>query len=91
MRTTAEKDAPCDACGGVVPAGTQLTWQPGPPGLPVRVTHRVCPGAVVARVPVQVATAVWDALDAVELSGFPPDDPIPLLLTKHGEAVLAWS
>jgi len=86
---TPDKDGSCDACGELVAAGTRATWQEGPPA--GRLTHRVCPGSYVDIVPAALGPVVWDTVELVELSAFPPDEPIPLELTPGARLALAWA
>jgi hypothetical protein len=84
-----EKDESCAACGEVVAAGTRATWQQAPPA--GRLTHRVCPGSCAGVVPAALGPVVWDTVELVELSAFPPDEPIPLELTPDARLALAWA
>lgn len=90
MLTNAEKDGYCDACGGGIAQGTPATCQLGPPGAVSRTTHRVSPGAAAGPRPAPAGQAAWETVDLVELSGWPPDDPIPLVLTAEARRALAW-
>lgn len=79
MLSTAHDRTRCHGCGGEIAAGDLSYLQPATAGFPARRRHVGCPapGAGLTR----VGDLVVEVLDAVEMRGWPADDPVPLVPT----------
>lgn len=90
MLATTRCATSCDICGGSIAAGALTYRQPATAGFAARHRHVACPPPAVAPGVYWLGDVVPDVLDEVELSGWPPDEPVPFVLTATGAAAVSW-